>query len=539
MRLAQFPVELEGIRAGSAQAVLDALDCLRVAVTIFDSQEKLIHANAHYNYLFRSLPPHEDLVGRCYGELIALELAGGELAFDGDANAYIEQRRTQFQSGDYAPRDIHLSDGRIVEIKARRTAEGGWIALWTDATQARHVLARLEDAIHLSADAFAFWDRHDRLILCNDAFAQLHGYGKTDDLIGISFTDMIKNTARRGFVKIEGDAEGWIARRIDTHRSPAGALTLTMASGAAYFVRERAMRDGGRATVYTDVTDRSRAETALAEQTRALERTERKLANSETEAKKQATYLSDLTRRLDEASVEADTAKTTLLRTMSHELKTPLNAILGFADLMRATASRIRPDQIAEYSGLIHMAGGNLLRLINQILDLTKIAAGRFPLNCSAIPAGTMLRDASELYGPRASEKQVLLEAVECDGASVHADEMALATMVRNLVENAVTFTQKGGTIWLSAKRHHTRVHITIADNGPGVAAPDLSRITEPFEQASRGMTDKPNGAGLGLPLVKALAELHGGTLTLHSVQGEGFTAILDLPAADIRNNLN
>jgi two-component system, cell cycle sensor histidine kinase PleC len=519
VRLAQLPVELGDTGADVAPVVLDALDCLRVAVTIFDSDERLLYANAHYNYLFRSMPRAEALPGRTYDELIRLEIVGGETALDGGIEDYVAARRAQFHNSDYAPRDIRLCDGRIIEIKARRTAEGGWIALWSDATHARHVLGRLEDAIDLSADAFAFWDARDRLTLCNADFAQLHGQGRPEDLTGIIFEDLIQNSVRRGHVKIDGDAQAWIARRVETHRSPAGTLTVEMASGAAYLVRERATRDGGRATVYTDVTDRRRVESAL--------------KKSEIEAAAQATYLADLTARLDAASSEADTAKTTLLRTMSHELKTPLNAILGFADLLRSTAPRFSMDQIVEYSGLIHMAGRNLLRLINQILDLTKVAAGRFPLQHSAVPVATVLHDAYDQYRVAAGEKAIAFRIRPCPADAIAmADEAALITMVRNLVENAVAFTHNGGEISLSAERAGDYVRIRIADNGPGVAAADLLRIVQPFEQAGRSMHDHPNGAGLGLPLVKSLAEMQGGALILQSALGEGFAATLQLPAA-------
>ena len=519
MRLAQLPVELGDADADVAPVVLDALDCLRVAVTIFDSDERLIYANAHYNYLFRSMPRAEGLPGRTYDELIRLEIVGGETALDGEIEDYVAARRAQFRNSDYAPRDIRLCDGRIVEIKARRTAEGGWIALWSDATHARHVLVRLEDAIDLSADAFAFWDSRDRLTLCNADFAQLHGEGRSEDLLGINFEEMIGNTVRRGHVRIDGDAANWIARRIETHRSPAGTLTVEMASGAAYLVRERATRDGGRATVYTDVTDRRRVESAL--------------KKSQIEAEAQATYLADLTARLDAASSEADAAKTTLLRTMSHELKTPLNAILGFADLLRSTAPRFSMDQIVEYSGLIHMAGRNLLRLINQILDLTKVAAGHFPLHSNPVPVASVLHDAFDQYRAAAGEKSITFRIRPCPADAIAmADEAALMTMVRNLVENAVTFTHNGGEISLSAERAGDVVRIRIADNGPGVAIADLARIVQPFEQAGRSTHNHPYGAGLGLPLVKSLAEMHGGALILQSAPGEGFAAILQLPAA-------
>ncbi len=519
---------------GLAPDVLVALDALRSAITVFDSHERLTYANQHFNYLFRGMPHREALIGHSYEELIRLELSQGELAdveAMGGIDAFVAARRAQLQDGMFAPRDVKLADGRIVEIKTRRTKDGGWIALWSDATQARHLLARFEDTVELSADAFAFWDGRDRLIHCNDGFAQFHGL-PVKAMQGQSFEALLRATVSRGRYAIDGNAESWIGRRLDAHRAPAGALTVVTAAGAAYLVRDRATRDGGRATVFTDVTDHHRVETVLGEQTRSLESARKALEKSKDKTKRQANYLADLTRKLDAAEAEADTAKTALLRTMSHELKTPLNAIIGFSDLLKSAPGQFKPEQIGEYAGLIHMAGHNLLRLINQILDLTKIAAGRFALKRTPVPAGATLWAASDMHSARAEDKAITVE-IDCElDMLVDADESALTSMLSYLIENALAFTPAGGKVHLTAAHDDGVVRMTVSDNGPGVAEKDLARILEPFEQAGRGTTDHAHGAGLGLPLVKALVELHGGSLTIASAPGEGFTATLELPAA-------
>ncbi|HEY1961907.1 MAG TPA: PAS-domain containing protein [Rhizomicrobium sp.] len=521
----------EAADAGVSPELLEALDTLRVAVTLFDSHERLSWCNTHFNYLFRSMPPREALQGCTYAELIRLEVEGGEIApLDGDIESFVARRRAQFREGEYAPRDIRLADGRIVEIKARRTKSGGWIALWTDVTPARHTFMRLEDLVELSADAFAFWDRSDRLLLCNAAYAEIHGHAGIEIVQSAPFEEMIRSAVRRGRFVVEGDPEVWIERRLDAHRSPAGAFTIVLATGDAYLVRDRATRDGGRATVFTDITERHRAEAALSEQSQSLERTKRALAKSQVQAQRQQTYLADLTRRLDEAAVEADTAKTALLRTMSHELKTPLNAIIGFSDLLQLAPDQFSKAQVTEYAGLIHGAGKNLLKLINQILDLTKIAARRFPLHMANVAVGGAIWMALDSARAKAEEKPVSLD-VECEpDLMLMADEHALGNIVGQLVDNAVSFTHAGGEVRISAARDGGIVRITVADNGPGVAAEDIQRILEPFEQASRSIHDHAQGGGLGLPLAKALAELHGGSLSIASTPGQGFTATVELP---------
>ena len=167
-------------------------------------------------------------------------------------------------------------------------------------------------------------------------------------------------------------------------------------------------------------------------------------------------------------------------------------------------------------------AGGNLLRLINQILDLTKISAGRFPLHKVVVAdRQCALRRASIRWASRAADKRISLSVADC-GADlfVDADENALATMIANLAENAIAFTQAGGEVTISARRDDDFVCIVVSDNGPGVAPEDLARILEPFEQAGRGTADHSHGAGLGLPLVKSLAELHGGAFAVRQRRG-------------------
>lgn len=517
-------------------SVVEALHCLRVAITIFDPDERLTFVNDHFNHLFRWMPPRAELIGLTYAELIRLEIAGGEIADPQllcDLDGFVASRRAQLFDGDYLPRDIALADGRIIEIKARRKPGGGWIALWSDVTAARHVLGRLQNAITLSADAFAFFGRNDELVLCNSDYAEIHGAKAPEDLIGQSFRDLVSDAAKRGLVATDGDADAWIERRLEIHSEAAGAMTIKTVSGAAYLMRDRATEDGGRVVVLTDITEHHRVGKALAEQTRTLNKTRRALAKSQAESNRQATYLADLTQKLDQAEAEADTTKTTLLRTMSHELKTPLNAIIGFSDLLQSMAERVDPEQVREYAGLIHQGGKNLLRLINEILDLTKISAGRYELCRTNVDLGALLPAVKESFEPQAQRKNITIDVDGCPaGLYAAADENALTSMMNQLIENAVTFTQDGGTVRLSASRDSGAVRIRVGDNGPGVVAEDLERILRPFEQGGRGTTDHSAGTGLGLTLVKAFCELHGGSLTVESTPGEGFTATVALPAA-------
>jgi len=515
--------------------LLPAFDCLRTAITLFDQQEALIYANQHFNFLFRKIPARDRLLGLCFGDIVRLEIAAGEIAASStgnDTESFVADRRAQLIAGDFRPMDIHLTDGRIIEIKSRPIKAGGWIALWSDATAARSAIWRLESAMDMAADAFAFFDRDDRLAVCNLEFAQLYGFG-VDAMVGRRFDELVVGLVRQGRVKTGGEDDTWIARRLSLHATPAGAMTVETCDGTAYLVRDRKTRDGGRVSVLTDVTNERRTERALEEQSSTLKKTREALTRSKNEAEKQSRYLADLTHRMDAAAAEADTTKKTLMRTMSHELKTPLNAIIGFSDLLLQLADSFSPEQVKEYASLIHSGGHNLLRLINQILDLTKIAGGRFELTRARLDTGAMLWSASEQWRERAAAKSVTLDAQGCvQGLVVDVDENALVQIINNLVGNAVTYTQPGGQVTLTTFRKDKTVSITIDDSGPGVASADLARILEPFEQAGRGTADHAHGAGLGLTLAKALAEINGGHLEVASIEGHGFTAVVHLPAA-------
>jgi signal transduction histidine kinase len=522
-------------RTDDAARLLGTFDSLRVVITIFDAAGRLAYANQHLRYIFPFLPPLRHLLGRPYETLVRLELEHGAIAsaaLAGGPEAFVAARLKQLRQADFAQRDLPLADKRVLEIKARRAPQGHCVLLWSDVTAARAQLARLEEAIALTADAFAFYDAEDRFIVGNALYAQLVGVS-LENIKGAKFGDVLGQVIAGGRLISDAPPEQWRALRLRGHREPASAFTIRTVSGHAYLLRDRATSDGGRAVVFTDITEKQRVETALAEQMDALVRTRDALDASRTRAEQQKSYLADLTRRLDRASAQADSAKTTLLRTMSHELKTPLNAILGFSELMTSLAETLTPTQIREYAGLIHHGGGNLLRMINQIMDLTKIAAGRYELHRSRIDAVGLMWRLREEFAARAAANSVTIEAQARDPeVTVDADEAVFAGMLHNLLDNALSFIQHGGRVRLAAERARDgRMALTVQDNGPGVAADDLARIQEPFEHAG-ALVEHAKGAGLGLTLVKAFAELHDGELRLASTPGEGFSATILLPCA-------
>jgi cell cycle sensor histidine kinase DivJ len=219
---------------------------------------------------------------------------------------------------------------------------------------------------------------------------------------------------------------------------------------------------------------------------------------------------------------------------MSHELRTPLNAILGFSDIMKTRLFGPIPDRYGEYAELIHDSGRHLTDLINDVLDMSKIEADRYELRVERFDVRDAVLSALRLVRLQADEAGVQLRGPSPrEPLWVEADRRAMKQMVLNLVTNALKFTPKGGEVTITSEVSPDQVlEITVADTGVGIAPEDLERLGRPFEQAGDSES-RARGAGLGLSLVKALAELHGGELRLESALGEGTAATIRLPVIE------
>ncbi|MBP6012375.1 MAG: hypothetical protein KBA31_09125 [Alphaproteobacteria bacterium] len=230
-------------------------------------------------------------------------------------------------------------------------------------------------------------------------------------------------------------------------------------------------------------------------------------------------------------AVEANTAKSRFLATMSHELRTPLNAIIGFSEMIeREMFGPAGDKRYVEYAGHVHQSGAHLLSLIGDILDLSKIEAGKMELHCEQIAVGDLIESARRLSRADASHQvTVLLE----DGLPMlQADRRAALQMIMNLLSNAVKFTPKGGAIAATAiARADGGVTLAVRDSGIGIATADIPRALAVYSQVSNPETRRHAGTGLGLPIVAALMKLHGGSLELESEVGVGTSVSLHFPA--------
>ena len=235
-------------------------------------------------------------------------------------------------------------------------------------------------------------------------------------------------------------------------------------------------------------------------------------------------------------SEQANRSKSRFLANMSHELRTPLNAIIGFSEVMsHQMFGPLGGTRYVEYSGLIHESGNHLLDLINSILDMSKIEAGKFELSEEIFDLNAVAEAAIRFVKLPAERAGVVLKTAISSGASsIFADKRAIKQILVNLLSNGVKFTPRGGEVRITAGLDAQGIEIAVADTGTGISKKDLERLGKPFEQVEGEHVRSKEGTGLGLALVKALAAMHGGDAVLESMLGEGTVVRVRLPYAAV-----
>lgn len=228
----------------------------------------------------------------------------------------------------------------------------------------------------------------------------------------------------------------------------------------------------------------------------------------------------------------ANESKSRFLAAVSHELRTPLNAILGFSDILLGEYfGKLADDRQKEYVSLIRQSGGHLLSVVNTMLDMSKIEAGRYELMMEPFLASEPVRICEEMLGLQAREKGLTLTSrVSRDLGEVTADRRAVQQVLINLVSNAIKFTNAGGVVSIDASRRDGQFVLVVSDTGIGIAADKLHLIGQPFQQIQNDYTRSYEGTGLGLSLVKGLVGLHGGQFLIASKAGEGTVITVLLP---------
>ena len=259
-------------------------------------------------------------------------------------------------------------------------------------------------------------------------------------------------------------------------------------------------------------------------------------ANAYTEMQEMAAELKSERDKLKITSLElaaASRTKSEFLANMSHELRTPLNSIIGFSEILHDGVFGPVNEKQAKYVNNVLVSGKHLLQLINDILDLSKVEAGKIVLDCKDFPASDAINEVRTLTASIAAKKSIVVDASVDEGlTTIYADEGKFKQILYNLLSNAIKFTPEGGSVTVDARRQGDMAEISVADTGIGISKEDQKKLFHPFMQADASTSREYGGTGLGLSLVKKFTELHGGTVRIESEPGEGSTFAFTIPVA-------
>jgi two-component system cell cycle sensor histidine kinase PleC len=425
-------------------------------------------------------------------------------------------------------------NGRSAWIDARGQAvgepgKGGYgriIGVMLDVTEERITQARaqaaetrLRDAIDSVSEAFVLWDRTGRLLLCNKSYRAFFSLEPR----------LLKPGAPRETVNR-------FVRLAIKHEQPApngapGVREAEMTDGRWLQISERRTADGGLVMTAADIT-------AIKLQDEARRLNEEQLRDAVDNLERSQGQLAELARKYEAEKIRAEganKAKSEFLANMSHELRTPLNAINGFSEIMVGEMFGTLGDKrYKEYAQDILSSGQHLLALINDILDMSKIEAGKMNLRFEPVHLADVIEDAVRLVHNRAEAAGLAVEIDLPDLPEVEADYRAIKQVLLNLLSNALKFTPHGGRVRVTAETRNDplgeRIRVSVHDTGIGISAEDLARLARPFEQIESQHSKTQQGTGLGLALTKSLVEMHNGALELASAPGEGTTASFILP---------
>jgi two-component system, cell cycle sensor histidine kinase PleC len=407
------------------------------------------------------------------------------------------------------------------------------IGIAVDITEQKNLVAkseaadiRLRDAIETISEAFVVWDADNRLVMCNSKFQSLHSLADNAVEPGTDYDDVIA-AGGKPVVRTQMTGGG--------RREPGGrTFEAQLDDGRWLHISERRTKDGGFVSVGTDITALKRHEERLLDSERQLKATIEDLRNSQATLEVQKSQLSELAEKYAEEktrALDASQAKSEFLANMSHELRTPLNAIIGFSEIMESGMfGPLGAQKYFEYCRDIRESGQYLLDVINDILDMSKIEAGRIQLDLEETDLDRILSDAMRIITARAQEKKLTLNTEIAAGIKLKVDRRAVKQILLNLLSNAVKFTQEGGRITVRGRASGEAIMIAIEDTGIGIPPEALKNLGRPFEQVESQFTKSHQGSGLGLAIAKSLVDLHGGAMRIRSTPGVGTIVGVRLP---------
>jgi nitrogen-specific signal transduction histidine kinase len=498
-------------RATIAQTRLtDAIESVPDGFMLLDARDRLILCNSSYRELHAPIA-HCLVPGTSFEEICrASARAGLPAAAIDDPEEWVRDRLERHRRSPFEIEERQVGD-RWFQIAEQHTSDGGTVVVQTEITAVKR---RERELAETTALLRATLDKMEQGLLVldpglnvktwNDRLVELLEPPPRLLVVGAPLEKMLRfffeASSRRGH------AEAALAERLEKiRRADTEPVEARLPTGKMIDIRRARMADGGVLITVADISDRRRVE-------------------------------ADLRRARDEAEL-ASRSKTEFLANMSHELRTPLNAIIGFADiLMGQIFGALGDARYVDYARDIRDSGLHLLNLINDVLDVSKVEFGKVELTEEIVDVVATIHSCVRLMRDRADSAGLKLVAeVPPRLPAIQGDSRRLKQILLNLLSNAVKFTPSGGRVTIAASDRPDGFRMSVADTGIGIAAADLDKALRPFGQIDSRLARKYQGTGLGLPLARSMAELHGGRLELFSAPGQGTTATIWLPPSRVR----
>jgi adenylate cyclase len=394
---------------------------------------------------------------------------------------------------------VRDASGRVVRVVG---ATGDVTEQRRLAEELRLAQERLTRAIEAIAEGFTLWDADDRLVMCNSVYANWFGAAAHEVVPGASFRDIIRAGVAAGvFPHVGDDVEAWINDVVQRRAQTLGRREQHLTGDLWLQITDHRLPDGALVSVYTDVSEIKRREAQLGELVESL-------ADARNEADR------------------ANQAKSRFLANMSHELRTPLNAIIGLAEMLKEDAEEDSLTGYVEPITRIHRAGRHLLTLINEVLDLSKIEAGRMELHPERFEVGALIAEVAETARPLAEVNGNALHVEAGDDLGEAFTDLTRARQILlNLLSNACKFTSDGSVRLAGRRPKHNGldyIEAEVKDTGIGMSEDQVANLFQEFTQADSSTTRRYGGTGLGLAISKRLATMLGGDIEVASSPGKG-----------------
>ena len=499
-------------RATEAQRrLVAAFESLANGIALFGRDDRMIVCNPAYR-AFTGLDEQTLKPGITFEEIVRTRIARGLLQLEaGDTVEEFMARRLKLHAKPQGPIERRQANGSWVLLYEQKFDDGCALVSYdiTALKMREKELAEksqlLQSTLEGMGEGISVYDADLRMVAWNERLIEMVGVPREMYKVGTPFEDIVRFSAERGEYG-PGDVEDHVRERLRVSTLPTPHRHARWRYNGRYVeLRRNPMPGGGFVTVYSDLTEWKRAEDAL--------------------------------RVAKETAEAANRTKSEILANMSHELRTPLNAIIGFSDIiLREAFGPLGQRRYLDYARDIYDSGTHLLALINDILDVSKAEAGRIELLEGLVDITDLFDSCTRLVHARADEAKIeLVTGATEELPKLHADGLRLKQVMLNLLSNAIKFTPSGGRVTLDAGLgDHNEVILRVADTGIGMAAQDIPKALSPFGQLETDRARRFPGTGLGLPLSKALVELHGGHLRIDSTPGQGTTVTVTIPAARV-----